>query len=196
MTGCTGEAVKEYVDRLESLRANRSKRDEALEQAQSSQGLEAARHLDFALDAVAYGIGENYRTPEGSYLAWFYRAEIDHILAADADDAQGLRTKYRTLLDNTQKERIQSLLDQLAKIRRERGEEAAIELIRTELAWADSEPVAAQLRVSLVSYLESAQRYPEAAGDGPAVCRASADRAQSAARAEGAGRLAAAGARP
>jgi protein disulfide-isomerase len=162
VTGCTGEPVKEYVDRLEALRANRDKRDEALGQAQHAQGLDAARCLDRALDAVVSGIDDDYRTPDGSYLAWFYRAEIDRILAADADDALGLRTKYRALLDNKQQKRIQALLDQLAATRRERGEEAAIELINTELARADSEPVAAQLRVSLVSYLESAQRYPEA----------------------------------
>jgi len=162
VTGNTGEPVKEYVAQLEGLQVNRSRRDSALEAASKATGLDAAKHLNQALDAVAAGFDPDFKTTEGSYLAWFYRPEIDRLLAADPDDALGLKAKYRAILDNTEQKRVDALLEQLATTRREQGEDAAIELVRSELGRADSHAVADQLRVSLVDYLASAERYSEA----------------------------------
>ena len=77
------EARARYIDNLLAAQKVRASRDDALARAKSAQGLERAKHLDAAL-----------RVLPGDLVEMAYGDLTAEILALDAKDDAGLRTRY------------------------------------------------------------------------------------------------------
>ena len=82
-TGYQPGGPEAYLPHLEELRAVRVARDEAFAAAELVEGIEKAKALDVALDAVGIELAVAH-----------YGSTIDQIVALDADDAAGLKSKY------------------------------------------------------------------------------------------------------
>jgi len=80
-TGFREGGVEPYLEHLISLRENRTKRDAAFEAASAAEGVEKAKGLFDALNALDI---------EFSTIERFYGEEIDAIKANDPDDETGL----------------------------------------------------------------------------------------------------------
>ena len=86
-TGYRPGGAEAYVTHLDEMRARKEARDQAMASAATAEGLDKAKALDQALDAVG---------PE--LAAGFYRDVIEQIIALDPEDTAGLKTKYGTML--------------------------------------------------------------------------------------------------
>lgn len=80
-----GPAV--YAAHLMKLRSVRQARDTAFAEAESLDGVDRARALDRGLEAVGMELATR-----------FYLSEVRDVMALDADDAAGLRSKYDAVL--------------------------------------------------------------------------------------------------
>lgn len=89
-----------YLKQLAELREIKAKRDAAMEKAKAAEGIEKAKALDAALAAVGDSIAR---------VA--YRDVMAEIVALDADDAAGLKTKHTALIREGE---IQLLKDKIS----------------------------------------------------------------------------------
>src|SRR5262249_17518755 len=118
------EGRRTYTANLDRLRQARAARDEAFARAAPASGLERARHLDRALAALS--------TLPSSVVMVEYPEAVPQILALDAEDRAGLRTKYARYPDVAWRARDQEA--QAALQRRDwRGALAGFEAILTDL---------------------------------------------------------------
>lgn len=85
--GFPGITADEYVKRLTAARKVRDVRDAAFAAAEKATGIEQAKELDKALEAM-----------DEDLVAVSYKAEIDKIIAADADGKAGLKAKYQAMM--------------------------------------------------------------------------------------------------
>lgn len=83
-TGFREGGAEPYLEHLATLRENRVKRDAAFKSAESAEGVEKAKALFVALNALELDLAA---------LESFYGAEIDTIKANDPDDETGLVKK-------------------------------------------------------------------------------------------------------
>lgn len=85
-TGYQPGGPEKYLAHLDELQANKARRDEILARADAAQGVDRARALD---EALAY-LGEQgiSSTP--------YESIVDEIIALDAEDEGGLKSKYES----------------------------------------------------------------------------------------------------
>jgi len=81
-TGYKPGGAQKYLAHLAELRNVRARRDEALAKAKAATGAEKARLLDAALEVV------------GAPLLPAYAEQVKEILALDAENAAGLKSKY------------------------------------------------------------------------------------------------------
>lgn len=86
-TGYEPGGPETYLENLATLRDAKIKRDEAFTAAGALEGVDKAKALDKALGLLA----------EETVLP-FYRAEVDSIVALDARDEAGLKSKYEARL--------------------------------------------------------------------------------------------------
>lgn len=86
-TGYQAGGPEKYVSHLSELRKVREKRDDALAKASKANGVEKAKHLDTALEAV------------GESLAFAsYRDRLTEIIELDGKNEAGLKAKYEEKL--------------------------------------------------------------------------------------------------
>ncbi|MCZ7649574.1 MAG: thioredoxin family protein [Planctomycetota bacterium] len=91
-TGYQPGGAEKFLEHLAGLRQKRAARDELFAKADAAQGAEKAKHLDEALQTVSAQVGS---------LAG-YDEVVEQILAADAENQGGFKTKYgglKTLKD-------------------------------------------------------------------------------------------------
>lgn len=114
-TGFREEDTDQYWAHLESLQAARVTRDAALEKAASAQGVERAKLLDEALEALDPQVVETY-----------YVDVVNEIVQLDPDDVAGLRTKYN---EAQERELQRALLSDVAMVSRLQSPEVAVQFI-------------------------------------------------------------------
>jgi len=85
-TGYQRGGAEAYVKHLDELRQKRGEREKALAEAEKLQGVEKAKALDAALDAVDPGS-----------RAKDYAHVIEEIIKLDADGKAGLKAKYEAV---------------------------------------------------------------------------------------------------
>ncbi len=83
-TGYQAGGPEKYVEHLDELRAKKTTRDEAFAKAEKAEGVEKAKALVSALDAM--GLGD-------AAVASFYNEVVDQIKAADPKDETGFVKK-------------------------------------------------------------------------------------------------------
>lgn len=88
-TGYQEGGPEKYLEHLASFKAERAERDRLLAEAAGASGVAKAKLLDQALSKA-----------DPSIAAKHFRAQVDEIIALDADDAAALKSKYRTMLGN------------------------------------------------------------------------------------------------
>ncbi len=88
MTGYQPGGAEAYVAHLEQLKAQKAKRDAAMAAAAEAEGVEKARLLDEALQAVGPQLA-----------AMVYADQIEQIIALDADNAAGLKEQYEPVME-------------------------------------------------------------------------------------------------
>jgi tetratricopeptide (TPR) repeat protein len=163
VTGHVGHKAGEYVRHLDKLREVRAQRDAALSKAANARGVEKARHLDVALSAVQAAFDKGFTELNGDMLLRIYRPEIEQIIALDPKNSVGLREKYLGLLrTDSERERLAAIDDQFAIAMKERGANAAIELVDRELERATSSGSRKRLKRARLFYLEWGDRYEDA----------------------------------
>ena len=96
-TGYQPGGAKKYLAHLDELRAVRVKRDEALAKAAKSEGVDRAKALDAALDAV----GE-------SLVLTAYVERMKEIIKLDENGAAGLKPKYQQKLNTSEVRKVTS----------------------------------------------------------------------------------------
>ncbi len=114
-TGFREETADQYLAHIESLRATRVARDDALAKAAKAEGTEKAKLLDEALESLDQQVVETY-----------YVDVINEIVSLDPDDAVGLRTKYN---ESQERELQRSLLSDIAMVARLKSPEVAVQFI-------------------------------------------------------------------
>ncbi len=119
-TGFREETADQYWAHLESLQATRIARDAALEKAAKAEGVEKARFLDEALEALDQQIVETY-----------YADVINEIVLLDADDLAGLRSKYN---EAQERELQRALLSDIAMVARLQSPDVAVQFIDEAVA--------------------------------------------------------------
>lgn len=86
-TGAMNISPEAYVKHLNELQANRVARDEAFHRAASLEGLDKAKALDAAMQAIGMEIAFAY-----------YEDTVQEILELDADNSAGLQASYQEAL--------------------------------------------------------------------------------------------------
>lgn len=119
-TGFREGTADQYWAHLESLQAARVARDTALEKAGQAEGVERAKWLDEALEALDPQIAEAY-----------YADVIHEIVELDPDDRAGLRTKYN---EAQERELQRALLSDIAMVARLQSPEVAVKFIDEAVA--------------------------------------------------------------
>lgn len=117
-TGYQAGGPEAYLAHLDQLKAQRVARDEAMAQAKDAQGLDKARALDAAMQAVGMDLAVAH-----------YPSVVEMIIALDADNEAGLKDRYNAVfsaqkLDADMQDAIQLLqtgdmqagLDRLDKV--------------------------------------------------------------------------------
>lgn len=85
-TGYQPGGADSYLAHLDQLQAKRQARDAAMAEAESAEGIEKAKALDTAIEAVGLELAAGH-----------YRETIDQIIELDADDEAGLKSKYESI---------------------------------------------------------------------------------------------------
>ena len=112
-----------FLAELDKSQKSRVLRDEKLAKAKSANGLEKAKLLASALDEIP----ANYHLPS-------YRAEVDEIIALDADDKGGLKSRFEKAVHEAEaRERLQEFSQELQVAFQDGGVDAALTLVETEL---------------------------------------------------------------
>ncbi|MEM6853789.1 MAG: thioredoxin family protein [Planctomycetota bacterium] len=83
MTGYRPGGAESYLAHLDELKAIRATRDAALAEAKDAEGLDKARALDVAMQAVGLDLAIAH-----------YPSHVEYIIAIDADNKAGLKEKY------------------------------------------------------------------------------------------------------
>ncbi len=96
-----GITATSFLNQVEKYRAARLARDRELKEADGNAGNERAAHLDAALECVAPFFG-GLEDRNGDPLLSWYADAVAEIRRLDADDALGLRTKYKRRLRDLQ----------------------------------------------------------------------------------------------
>jgi thioredoxin-related protein len=119
-TGFREEGPEQYLAHLETLRATRIARDEALAKAAKVKGTARAKFLDEALEALDHQVVETY-----------YTDLINEIVELDPKDEAGLRTKYYAAQE---RELQRALLSDIAMVARLKSPEVAVKFIDEAIA--------------------------------------------------------------
>lgn len=99
-TGYKAGGPEAYVEHLEELKQARVNRDEHLAAAEQAQGVEKAKHLHEAMQAVGEGLALTH-----------YGQTIELIIELDADNEAGLKEHYHDLYTaQTQSAELQKLM--------------------------------------------------------------------------------------
>jgi thiol-disulfide isomerase/thioredoxin len=89
MTGYREGGADAYLAHLDELQQVRAARDEAMQAADSAEGLKKAKALDDAMTAVGMDLAVGH-----------YRDTVETIVDLDADNEAGLKAKYEAALQN------------------------------------------------------------------------------------------------
>lgn len=104
-TGYIPGGVDVYAEHLDELRQRRVDRDEMLQLARTSTGVERAKYLDAAMESVGLDMA-----------AMYYTNTIKQIAELDAENQAGLRAKYAPIVSmfqiDTEMEAVIGLLQQ------------------------------------------------------------------------------------
>lgn len=92
-TGYQEGGAEAYLAHLEALQGQREARDAGFEAAASAEGLDKARALDAAMDAVGLELAVAH-----------YNDTVEQIVALDPEDEAGLKSKYQSALQAGQLE--------------------------------------------------------------------------------------------
>ena len=133
-TGFREESADQYLAHIESLRATRVARDDAMAIAAKAEGTERAKALDEALESLDQQVVETY-----------YTDVINEIVELDPDDAVGLRTKYN---ESQERELQRALLSDIAMVSRLKSPSVAVQFIDEAIAAVKMAP-ATQYQVLL-----------------------------------------------
>src|SRR5690606_18544196 len=88
-----------FLGELDKIQKVRETRDEQLAKAKQAKGLEKAKHLASALEAIP----AEYHLP-------MYRSEVDQIIALDSQDQAGLKSQFLKAVQQAEAEkRLQEL---------------------------------------------------------------------------------------
>ena len=88
MTGYQQGGAEAYVEHLDELRQRRIDRDEMMTAAEQAEGIDKARHLDAALEAIGMELASVH-----------YVDTIEQIVTLDPENEAGLNEKYAELLN-------------------------------------------------------------------------------------------------
>lgn len=103
MTGYQQGGAEAYMEHLDELRQRRIDRDEMMTAAEQAEGLDKAKHLDAALEAVGMELASAH-----------YADTIEQIVELDPANEAGLNEKYASVLDagrlNTEMEAVMTML--------------------------------------------------------------------------------------
>lgn len=148
-TGYQAGGAESYLKHLAELRQIREKRDKAFSQAEKSEGLEKAKALDDALEAV------------GEELAYTsYGKTVEKIIELDAEDEAGLRSKY---LAKQHAAEVQKLIRDIQQ--EYNGENADAMLAKVDKAaekYSKSSAARTELGMFKVALLGAAEKNDEA----------------------------------
>lgn len=147
-TGYEKGGPEKYVDHLNELRKNKSKRDEAFAKAAKASGVEKAKVLIAALDAMK--LDENV-------VANFYGDITEQIRAADPKDQTGFAKKAET------GKRLEAFKKSLQEFDAKRDHEGALALVDKTLKEGgfDAE-VTTQIMMTRAAIFASTSKFDEA----------------------------------
>ena len=155
------DAIPSYVAKLDQAVDARVKRDEFMQKAKNTTGLQRAEHLDAALKSVDELL-EGYKEHNDDPLLFFYPDTVREIL--ELTNSQGPiadkyleRQKYRAQW-RTKQDFFKPIFELVDK--KDYG--AAIELIDQKLSESLSEEVKERLESNRLSFLEHSERHEEA----------------------------------
>jgi len=149
-TGYQPGGAEAYVTHLAELRAKRAIRDEALAAASDAEGVEKAKLLDAALAVVGEELALNA-----------YTEQVKELIAADADNAAGLKGKYEQKLAGVEFDKAVAAID--AKFTGKNGEELIKELDAAIEQYKPDEARVAQAATNQkLRYLLAAEKQDEA----------------------------------
>lgn len=103
-TGYQAGGPDNYVEHLEELRQIRVNRDEQMDAAEQTQGVEKAGHLHEAMQAVGDDLALKY-----------YEETVQQIIELDADNEAGLKHHYQDLLTAVQQREAMTAIMQGAR---------------------------------------------------------------------------------
>lgn len=152
-------------------------RDAEFAKAREASGVDKARHLAAALAAVQNACAGEWLQCHGDGLGdhplvRFYRDEVGAIVSLDAENTAGLKAQYDALLLSEQeRQRWRAILDDISKIRRDEGADAALEAIARQYEETPAGSRRNELRRIRQIYLEWAGRYEEALTDAREMAR-------------------------
>ena len=112
-----------FLGELTKTQKSRELRDEKLAEAKSAAGLEKAKLIASALEAIP----ANYHLP-------MYREEVEQIIALDENDKGGLKSRFEKAVQEAEaSERLQKFQEELQLAFQKGGADAALTLIEKEL---------------------------------------------------------------
>ena len=117
-TGYQKGGPESYVSHLNELRGNKAKRDEAFATAEKSEGVEKAKALIAALEAMDLG---------DELIANFYGETVEQIKAADPKDETGFAAKL------AQKKRLSDFESELQALAGKQDMDGALALVETTI---------------------------------------------------------------
>jgi thioredoxin-related protein len=140
-TGFRPVGPEEYVAHLAELKQVRVTRDEHMDKAKDAEGLDKAKHLHAAMQAV----GDDFATEH-------YGAVVEQIMTLDADNEAGLKSHYETIMvEKQQRQTLQKAM------RTAQGDPAGTIATLDDLAAADDtltpikqEALALKSRIQLI----------------------------------------------
>jgi thioredoxin-related protein len=147
-TGYQKGGPEKYVEHLNELRAKRTARDEAFAKAEKAEGVEKAKALVAALDAMSLS---------EAAVAAFYGDVVERIKAADPDDATGFKKKAATAA------RLKEFQAELQKLAGNKDMDGALKLVDKTLAEGgfDTDETL-QMMMTRAVILAEQDKYPEA----------------------------------
>jgi thioredoxin-related protein len=147
-TGYQKGGPEKYVEHLNGLRANKTKRDEAFAKAEKSEGVEKAKALVDALAAMKL---------EEKVVENFYGDIAERIRAADPKDASGFAKKADSA------KRLEAFQESLQEFGAKRDHEGALALVDKTLKEGGFELEASvQLMMTRSAILASSGKFDEA----------------------------------
>ncbi len=166
MTGDVDLDAKHFAEHVRELKKTHSIRDAAFAKAEKLTGIERAKAIAPALDALerAFADGkEDYESSNAKPVVKWYREQIDAVIRLDADNEAGLRGRVTDLLNRAAlRNEDDTFYDKQRKLGRDKEAlDEALRRLDKRIAETKSTAIRNRARRARLVNLEWAKRYDE-----------------------------------